>query len=91
MLKSLTCGKAWNWGAKAGLFYAGTNILCLVWCFFRLPETKGLLFGEIDLLFDNKVSARKFKCTKVDQFAHGAIYEAKAEAANSPSATHVHN
>ncbi|ETN41289.1 uncharacterized protein HMPREF1541_03224 [Cyphellophora europaea CBS 101466] len=79
---------AWNWGAKAGLFYAGTNILCLLWCFFRLPETKGRSFGEIDLLFDNKVPARKFKYTKVDQFAHG-VHEAKVEEANNTSATHV--
>ncbi|KAH7171272.1 putative MFS alpha-glucoside transporter [Dactylonectria macrodidyma] len=61
---------AWNWGAKAGFFYAGTNLLCNIWCWFRLPETKDRTFGEIDLLFDNHVSARKFKYTKVDQFAH---------------------
>ena len=28
---------AWNWGAKAGFFYAGTCFLCFVWAFFRLP------------------------------------------------------
>ncbi|KAI1325758.1 putative MFS alpha-glucoside transporter [Xylariaceae sp. FL0255] len=61
---------AWNWGAKTGLFYAGTNLLCNIWCWFRLPETKDRTFGEIDLLFDNHVPARKFKHTKVDQFAH---------------------
>ncbi|CAK7223835.1 hypothetical protein SBRCBS47491_005342 [Sporothrix bragantina] len=60
---------SWNWGAKTGLFYAGTNLLCLVWCWFRLPETKDRTFGEIDLLFENKIPARKFKYTKVDQFA----------------------
>ncbi|KAM0190097.1 hypothetical protein ACHAPI_009609 [Fusarium lateritium] len=60
---------AWGWGAKTGLFYAGTNFLCLVWCWFRLPETKDRTFGEIDILFENGVSARKFKHTKVDQFA----------------------
>ncbi len=57
----------WNWGAKAGLFYAGTNLLCNIWCWFRLPETKDRTFGEIDLLFDNRVPARKFKYTKVDR------------------------
>jgi len=62
---------AWNWGAKAGLFYAGTNALCLIWCWFRLPETKDRSFGEIDLLFDNHVPARKFRTTKADQFALG--------------------
>lgn len=58
---------AWNWGAKAGLFYAGTNLLCNIWCWFRLPETKDRTFGEIDVLFDNKVPARKFKYTKVNR------------------------
>lgn len=60
---------AWNWGAKAGFFYAGTNLLCNIWCWFRLPETKDRSFGEIDLLFEHKVSARKFKTTEADQFA----------------------
>ncbi|ORY23125.1 MFS maltose permease MalP [Naematelia encephala] len=51
---------AWNWGAKAGFFWAGCTALCLVWAFFRIPETKGFTFAEIDLLFEQKVSARKF-------------------------------
>lgn len=63
---------SWNWGAKSAFFYAGTNFLCLVWCWFRLPETKDRTFGEIDLLFENRVPARKFRGTVVDQFAHGA-------------------
>ena len=49
------------------MFYAGTNLLCNIWCWFRLPETKDRTFGEIDLLFDNRVPARKFKYTKVDR------------------------
>ncbi|KAK6369724.1 hypothetical protein LTS17_009174 [Exophiala oligosperma] len=80
---------SWNWGAKSGLFYAGTNMCCIIWCYLRLPETKDRSFGEIDLLFENKVSARKFKSTKVDQFAHGAIYEAKAEEAGKETSMHV--
>lgn len=58
---------AWGWGAKTGLFFAGTNILCLTWCWFRLPETKDRSFGEIDTLFANRVPARKFKSTKADR------------------------
>lgn len=58
----------WGWGAKSAFFYAGTNVLCLIWCWFRLPETKGRSFGEIDTLFQNRVPARKFKYTAVDQF-----------------------
>ncbi|KAI8716196.1 MFS domain-containing protein [Fusarium sp. LHS14.1] len=64
----------WGWGAKTGLFYAGTNLLCFIWCWFRLPETKDRTFGEIDILFENKVPARKFKYTKVDQFAQHSDY-----------------
>ena len=31
----------WGWGPLgAGFFYAGTNLLSLIWCWFRLPETK---------------------------------------------------
>ncbi len=59
---------AWGWGAKTAWFYAGTNLLCLIWCWFRLPETKDRSFAEIDLLFENRVPARKFKHTRVDQF-----------------------
>lgn len=57
----------WNWGAKTGLFYAGTNLLCNIWCWYRLPETKDRTFGEIDLMFDDRVPARKFRSTKVDR------------------------
>ncbi|KAE8328078.1 general substrate transporter [Aspergillus sergii] len=69
----------WNWGARTGLFYAGTNLLCNIWCFFRLPETKDRSFGEIDILFENRVPARKFKSTKVDQFSLLASTDLKGE------------
>ncbi|KAK5698338.1 hypothetical protein LTR17_023745 [Elasticomyces elasticus] len=63
----------WNWGAKTALFYAGTNLACNIWCWFRLPETKDRTFGEIDILFENKIPARSFAKTRVDQFAVGAL------------------
>ena len=47
--------------AKAGFFWAGSTALCLIWAFFRLPETKGLTYAELDLLFEKRVSARDFK------------------------------
>lgn len=80
---------AWNWGAKTGLFYAGTNLLCNIWCWFRLPETKDRTFGEIDILFDNRVPARKFKYTKVDQFAQQHDYSSKIGAKGLQSTDHV--
>lgn len=57
---------AWNWGAKSGFFYGGIMAIGLTWAFFRLPETKGRTFAEIDVLFENKVKARDFAKAKVD-------------------------
>ncbi|KAL4908647.1 hypothetical protein BDW74DRAFT_175329 [Aspergillus multicolor] len=68
-----------NWGAKAAFFHAGTNLLCNIWCWFRLPETKDRTFGEIDLLFTHRVPARKLKSTHIGQFAYGGDYMAKQE------------
>lgn len=31
--------------------------------------TRGRTYGELDILFDDRVPARKFKTTKVDEFA----------------------
>lgn len=59
---------AWNWGAKTGFFWAGSCLLCAVWTYFRLPEPKGRTYGELDVLFESKVSARKFKITEVKEF-----------------------
>lgn len=57
---------AWDWGAKCGFFFGGIMGLSLVWAYFRVPETKNRTFAEVDILFKNKVSARKFSETKVD-------------------------
>ena len=61
---------AWNWGAKTGYFWAGLCLVLFIWTFFRLPEPKGRTYGELDILFENKVSARKFRTTDATQF-HG--------------------
>ncbi|KAL8369478.1 hypothetical protein RB595_000004 [Gaeumannomyces hyphopodioides] len=57
---------AWNWGARAGFFWAATCAVSFVWTFFRVPEPRGRTYAELDLLFEAKVSARKFKSTVVD-------------------------
>lgn len=59
---------SWNWGAKSAFFWAGTCFLCLVWTYFRLPEPKGRTYGELDILFEQRISARKFKQTVVQEF-----------------------
>ena len=56
----------WNWGGRLGLFFLGTNLLSFAYCYFRLPETKGRTYGELEILFGDKVPARRFASTKVD-------------------------
>ncbi|KAK5138073.1 hypothetical protein LTR08_005871 [Meristemomyces frigidus] len=60
---------AWAWKAKAGFFWAGTAALCLVWTYYRLPEPKGRTYAELDVLFEQRVPARKFKDAVVDPFS----------------------
>jgi MFS transporter, SP family, general alpha glucoside:H+ symporter len=51
---------AWDWKGKSCFLYAGTTLVCLVWCWFRLPEPKGLTYMELDILFEKKAKASKF-------------------------------
>ncbi|KAI1761943.1 sugar transporter [Hypoxylon sp. FL1150] len=60
---------AWDWSNYAGFFWAGSCFLCFVYTFFRVPEPAGRTFAELDLLFEQKISARKFASTDVDVFA----------------------
>ncbi|KAF2202376.1 general substrate transporter [Delitschia confertaspora ATCC 74209] len=62
---------AWNWGARTAYFWAGTCGCVVVWVYFRLPEGKGRTYEELDLLFEQKVSGRKFKSTRVDPYREG--------------------
>jgi MFS transporter, SP family, general alpha glucoside:H+ symporter len=50
----------WNWRGKSCFFWAGACVLCLVYCYFRLPETRGLTYLEMDILFDKRASAKQF-------------------------------
>jgi SP family general alpha glucoside:H+ symporter-like MFS transporter len=54
-----------NWQEKSAYFWLGCNLICLTWTFFRLPETGGFSFAELDILFANKVPTRKFKQYKI--------------------------
>lgn len=69
----------WNWGAKTAFFWAGTAALSAVWVFFRVPEPKGRTYAELDILFEQGVSARKFASTKIDPYEHGVESTAKEE------------
>ncbi|CRL24041.1 Sugar/inositol transporter [Penicillium camemberti] len=64
---------AWDWSNYAGFFWGGVCFLCVVYTFFRVPETTGRTFAELDMLFEEKVSARKFASTQVE------VYENQVE------------
>lgn len=87
VLPRQTNPEEWNWGLKSGLFWAGINLIFVIYIYFRLrkyfltntlypiasqrnglfaaAETKGRTPAEMNILFENKVSARKFASTNV--------------------------
>ncbi|ETI28960.1 hypothetical protein G647_01412 [Cladophialophora carrionii CBS 160.54] len=50
---------AWNAKGKTAFFWAGLATLTFIWGYFRLFETKGRTFGELDFMFQHGVPARK--------------------------------
>ncbi|KAI8670190.1 MFS domain-containing protein [Fusarium keratoplasticum] len=56
---------AWNWSGYSGFFWGGLTVIGLVWTFLRLPETKNRTYEELDVLFERKTPARKFKSSIV--------------------------
>ncbi|KAK1724793.1 general substrate transporter [Colletotrichum acutatum] len=60
---------AWNLRGKGGFIWAGICFCELVWAYFCLPEPKGRSPAELEMLFENRVSARNFAQAKVEVFA----------------------
>ncbi|KAJ8606957.1 hypothetical protein MRB53_040622 [Persea americana] len=60
LLPKMLSPEGWNWRGKSCFVWAGTGFACAVWCWYRLPEPKGLTYIELDLLFEKKVNAKKF-------------------------------
>lgn len=50
-----------DWGGKSGFMFGAISIVCLVWCYFRLPESRNRTYEELDILFQRRISARKFE------------------------------
>ncbi|KDN60971.1 hypothetical protein CSUB01_08806 [Colletotrichum sublineola] len=55
----------WNLVGKCGYVWGGTACVCWVMAYFFLPELKHRSYREADILFNRKVSARKFKTTVI--------------------------
>jgi SP family general alpha glucoside:H+ symporter-like MFS transporter len=56
----------WNMAGKCGYVWGGTACVCFVSAYFGLPELKDRSYRELDILFNRKISARKFKSTVID-------------------------
>jgi SP family general alpha glucoside:H+ symporter-like MFS transporter len=50
-----------GWAGLSGFFWGGFALLTFVWAFFRLPECKGRTYRELDVLFERRIGARKFR------------------------------
>lgn len=59
---------AWAWGNKAGFFWGGICFLCIVYTYFRVPEPSGRSFAELDVMFEKRISARKFAKAEINVF-----------------------
>ncbi|GAB7354889.1 hypothetical protein MBLNU459_g5527t1 [Dothideomycetes sp. NU459] len=68
-----------NWRGKAGFLFGVISAVCLIWCWIRLPETRGRTFQEIDILFDKKIPARKFASCDLTEEVH-QLHEVKGVA-----------
>lgn len=69
-----------------GFFYAGLTLLLAIFMYFMLPECRNRTYGELDVLFENKVSARKFHKTSVNQF-QGHSTEMREESSERESSS----
>ncbi|KAL2074546.1 hypothetical protein VTL71DRAFT_8324 [Oculimacula yallundae] len=56
----------WHLGGKSGYVWAGTAFFCTAMAWWFVPEMKNRSFREIDILFQRRVQARKWKHTVVD-------------------------
>ncbi|KAF2153692.1 general substrate transporter [Myriangium duriaei CBS 260.36] len=58
--------QGWNLRGKCGYVWGGTAIVCWIAAYFGLPELKHRSYRETDILFNRRISARKFKSTIID-------------------------
>lgn len=50
-----------SWGGEAGFLFGGMSFVCFLWRYFRLPESRGRTYEELDILFQRGIPARQFK------------------------------
>ncbi|KAI5290458.1 hypothetical protein KEM54_001493 [Ascosphaera aggregata] len=57
----------WNWKGKTGLFWLAFAVLTLIWGWFRLTETKGRTFAELDIMFEKRLPTREFSKYRIER------------------------
>jgi len=62
-----------NMQGKLGYFFGGLGMLCLAWGYYRIPETKGRTYEELDIMFDRGVPAKDFRDYKVESVIAGGV------------------
>jgi len=55
-----------NLQGKVGWIFGGMGVIFTFWSWFGIPETGGRTIDEIDILFEHKVPARKFRDYKIN-------------------------
>ncbi|KAJ6188608.1 hypothetical protein N7519_003516 [Penicillium mononematosum] len=55
-----------NLGGKAAFVWVALCVVSLVWAWFEVPELKGRTFAELDDIFSQMTSTRKFKNATAD-------------------------
>lgn len=68
----------WNLQGKAALIAASSSTILIVWAYFRLPETNGKTYEELDLLFEANVPARDFKNYDTTDLKRRAVEKVQA-------------
>lgn len=76
----------WNLKGYTGFVWGTTAFLTFAWAFFRLPETSGRTFEELDILFAKKISARKFKAHQLDGYQGRDVAEVVRKVLVAPNA-----
>lgn len=55
-----------NLKGKTAFVWFGTALPTLIWAYFRLPETKGRTYEELDLMFERRVPSKQFASYKIE-------------------------
>lgn len=57
-----------GWVGKAGFFFGGLSVLCVVWTYSDYRRRGGRTYEELDILFQRKVPVRRFVGYHIDAF-----------------------